>query len=346
MGAVHGLFYGRQVMTMEGRMKRIFSGIQPTGEVHIGNYLGAIQNWVKLTESYDCIYCIVDYHAVTIDYEPRLMQQKILDTAVINIACGLTRDRCTLFVQSHIPEHTELTWVFNCLTPIGDLERMTQFKQKAKQHRKNLNMGLLDYPALQAADILIYKAGYVPVGKDQYQHVELTREIARKFNSRFGEVFPEPQVLESKAPKILGLDGKSKMSKSMNNYIGMLDSPETIWEKLRPAVTDVNRVRRDDPGNPRKCNIYSLHRAFSTSGEIRQVAHDCRTASIGCIDCKKILLKNVVADLKPIQERAQDLQSNISRVKETLAEGADRCRGIASAVMGEVRDRMGLTFSN
>ncbi|NIQ37275.1 MAG: tryptophan--tRNA ligase [Proteobacteria bacterium] len=333
-------------MTIDTKPKRIFSGIQPTGDVHIGNYLGAIQNWVKLTEEYDCIYCIVDYHAVTIDYEPPLMQQKILDTALICIACGLTRDKCTLFVQSHIPEHTELTWVFNCLTPIGDLERMTQFKQKGKQHRKNINMGLLDYPVLQAADILIYKAGYVPVGKDQYQHVELTREIARKFNARFGHVFPEPVVLESKAPKILGLDGKSKMSKSMNNTIGLLESPEAIWEKLRIAVTDVNRVRRHDPGNPRKCNIYSLHRAFSSPEEVRQIAHDCRTAAIGCIDCKKILWKNMVAHLKPIQERAADLQRNIGRVKENLTGGADRCREIASGVMDEVRDRMGLTPTN
>ncbi|NIS69726.1 MAG: tryptophan--tRNA ligase [Proteobacteria bacterium] len=323
-------------------MKRIFSGIQPTGEVHIGNYLGALQNWVKLTETYDCIYCIVDYHAVTIEYEPHLMQQKILDTALICIACDLTPDKCTLFVQSHVPEHTELTWIFNCLTPIGDLERMTQFKQKARQHRKNINIGLLDYPVLQAADILIYKAGYVPVGKDQYQHVELTREIARRFNSRFGQVFPEPVVLESKSPKILGLDGKSKMSKSMNNYIGMLESPETIWEKLRTAVTDVNRIRRYDPGNPRKCNIYNLHRAFSSPQEIKQIAHDCRTASIGCIDCKKILWKNMVTHLRPIQERATELQHNIGRVKDTLSEGADRCRGIASAVMAEVRDGMGL----
>jgi len=327
---------------MEEKMKRIFSGIQPTGEVHIGNYLGAIQNWVKLTETYDCIYCIVDYHAVTIEYEPSLMQQKILDTALVCIACGLTPDRCILFVQSHVPEHTELTWIFNCLTSIGDLERMTQFKEKAKQHRKNINMGLLDYPVLQAADILIYKAGYVPVGKDQYQHVELTREIARKFNSRFGQVFPEPAVLESKAPKILGLDGKSKMSKSMDNYISVLESPETIWEKLRTAVTDVNRVRRYDLGNPRKCNIYNLHKAFSSPQEIKQIAHDCRSATIGCIDCKKVLWKNMITHLRPIQERAAELQRNIGYVKEVLAEGADRCRGIVSAVMAEVRDRMGL----
>lgn len=332
-------------MSMEGEMKRIFSGIQPTGEIHIGNYLGAIQNWVKLTEEYDCIYCIVDYHAITIEYEPRLMQQKILDTALINIACGLTRDKCTLFVQSHVPEHTELTWIFNCLTPIGDLERMTQFKQKAKQHRKNINMGLLNYPILQAADILIYKAGYVPVGKDQYQHVELTREIARKFNARFGQVFPEPMVLESKIPKILGLDGQYKMSKSMNNYIGMIESPETIWEKLRTAVTDVNRIRRNDLGNPRKCNIYSLHRAFSGSQEVRQVSRDCRTAAIGCIDCKEILWKNMIEHLKPIQERVRELQNDIGIVKETLAEGAGRCRKIASEVMAEIRERMGLVPS-
>ena len=324
-------------------MKRIFSGIQPTGDVHIGNYLGAIQNWVKLTESYDCIYCIVDYHAISIDYDPHLMQQRILDTALINIACGLTRERCTLFVQSHVREHTELAWIFNCVTPIGDLERMTQFKQKARQHRKNVNVGLLDYPILQAADILIYKAEFVPVGKDQYQHVELTREIARKFNARFGEVFPESAVLESKTPKILGLDGKHKMSKSMDNYIGLLESPEAIWEKLRTAVTDVNRVRRHDPGNPRKCNIYGLHRVFSNPQEVKEVGHECRTAGIGCIDCKKVLWKNMVAHLSPIQERARELQGNIGLVKQTLAQGADRCRGIASAVMAEVRNRMGLT---
>jgi tryptophanyl-tRNA synthetase len=273
------------------------------------------------------------------------MQQRILETALVNIACGLTPDRCTLFVQSHVPAHLELAWIFNCLTPIGDLERMTQFKQKAHQHRKNINMGLLGYPVLQAADILIYKAGYVPVGKDQYQHLELTREIARRFNTRFGDVFPEPAVLPSKSPKILGLDGKNKMSKSMNNYIGILESPEAIWEKLRPAVTDVNRVRRNDPGNPRKCNIFTIHGGFSTPREVRQIGRDCRTAAIGCIDCKKFLWKNMVAHLTPIQERARELQKDIGYVKEALAKGEKRCLEISSAVMAEVKDRIGLAPS-
>jgi tryptophanyl-tRNA synthetase len=185
-------------------MDRIFSGIQPSGEIHIGNYVGAICNWAQLVNRFECIYCVVDYHAITIEYEVASMQQKILETATTLVACGLTPDKCILFVQSHVPEHTELAWIFNCITPVGELERMTQFKEKAKQHRFNINMGLLDYPVLQAADILIYKAGYVPVGEDQIQHVELSREIARKFNACYGDTFPEPQVLLSDAPKILG----------------------------------------------------------------------------------------------------------------------------------------------
>ena len=231
-------------------MKRIFSGIQPTGEIHIGNYLGAIQNWVSLIDDYDCIYCIVDYHAITIDFESHMMESQIMETAIVNMGCGLDPERCSLFVQSHVPEHTELAWIFNCITPIGELERMTQFKDKSKQHRHNINIGLLDYPVLQAADILLYKAHFVPVGEDQFQHVELTREIARKFNRRFGEVFPEPQVLSPNTPRILGLDGKKKMSKSMNNYLGLTEPEDEIWEKLRKAVTDDARKRLSDPGDP------------------------------------------------------------------------------------------------
>jgi len=239
-------------------MKRIFSGIQPTGEIHIGNYIGAIKQWIELTSEYDCIYCVVDYHAITIEYDIEQLRQRTIDTGLILMACGLSPDNCKIFVQSHVPEHTELAWIFNCVTPIGELERMTQFKDKARQHRENINMGLMDYPVLQAADILIYKAGYVPVGEDQVQHIELSREVARKFNNRFSPLFPEPQAILSHAPRILGVDGINKMSKSMNNYIGILEDKDIIWEKLRTAVTDVNRVRRKDPGNPELCNIYTI----------------------------------------------------------------------------------------
>src|SRR4030043_505802 len=278
-------------------MDRIFSGIQPSGEIHVGNYVGAIRNWAQLIHRYECVYCVVDYHAISIDYEVDSMQKRILDTATALVACGVTPDRCIVCVQSHVPEHTELAWIFNCVTPIGELERMTQFKEKAKQHRQNINMGLLDYPVLQAADILIYKAGYVPVGEDQTQHVELSREIARKFNARYGETFPEPQVLLSTAPRILGTDGNAKMSKSMNNAIGLLEPPEVIREKLRTAATCPHRERRSDPGHPEHCNIFTMHQPFSKSDQIANVEQGCRTAGIGCIECKKILYKNMIEEL-------------------------------------------------
>ncbi len=323
-------------------MDRIFSGIQPSGEIHIGNYVGAIRHWVQLANHYDCIYCIVDYHAITIEYEVGSMQQRILETATILVACGLTPERCKLFVQSHVPEHTELAWIFNCVTPVGELERMTQFKEKGRQHRHNVNVGLLDYPVLQAADILIYKAGYVPVGEDQIQHVEFSREIARKFNTKFGETFPEPKVLLSTAPRILGTDGNAKMSKSMNNSIGLLDPREVIWEKLRTAVTDVKRQRRSDPGNPDKCNIFTMHQAFSKPDQIAFVDHNCRTAGIGCIECKEILFKNMVEEIGPIRERVKEMNQTPPYIIDVLKSGAARCKIIAKEVMDEVRTKMGV----
>lgn len=326
-------------------MDRIFSGIQPSGEIHIGNYVGAIRNWVRLVERYDCIYCVVDYHAITIEYEVELMQQRILETATILVACGLTPDKCIVFVQSHVPEHTELAWIFNCVTPVGELERMTQFKEKAKQHRQNINMGLLDYPVLQAADILIYKAGYVPVGEDQIQHVELSREIARKFNARFGNTFPEPQVILSDAPRILGTDGNAKMSKSMNNAIGLLEPSEIIWERLRTAVTDVNRQRRSDPGNPDRCNIFTMHQAFSKADQISYVDNNCRTAGIGCIECKEILFKNMMEELEPIQERVKEIREKPGYMIDVLRSGANRCKAIVKEVMEEVRTKIGVRSS-
>ena len=323
-------------------MDRIFSGIQPSGEIHIGNYVGAIRNWVKLTDRYNCIYCVVDYHAITIEYEVELMQKRILETATILIGCGLTPDKCIVFVQSHVPEHTELAWVFNSVTPIGELERMTQFKEKSKQHRQNINVGLLGYPVLQAADILIYKAGYVPVGEDQTQHVELSREIARKFNGRYGETFPEPQVLLSTAPRILGTDGQAKMSKSMNNAIGLLEPPEVIREKLRMAATCPHRERRSDPGHPEHCNIFTMHQAFSKSDQISNVEKSCRTAGIGCIECKEILYKSMIEELSPIQARVKEINAKPEYIVDVLKSGAARCKAIATEVMDEVRIKIGV----
>lgn len=323
-------------------MKRIFSGIQPSGEIHVGNYVGAIQNWVKLLDSYDSIFCIVDYHAITVEYDISQMQRNIRQAAIVNIASGLDPSKCTLFVQSQVPEHTELTWIFNCVSPLGELMRMTQFKEKAKQHLRNINVGLLDYPVLQAADILLYKADSVPVGEDQVQHIEFSREVARKFNTRFGELFPEPQALLTKSPRIMGLDGKTKMSKSLNNYIGILESQDTIWEKIRTAVTDEDRKRRTDPGNPEVCNLFTLHEAFSNSEEIERIDSECRRAEIGCVECKKILFENMMARLEPIQDRAKALEKDQEYVDSALNKGAQHCREIAAQVMEEVRDKVGL----
>ncbi len=323
-------------------MARVFSGIQPTGDIHIGNYVGALRQWVSLMDRYECIYCVVDYHAISVEYETSAMAQRSLDTALILIACGLDPEKCHLFIQSHVPEHTELAWVFNCVTPVGELERMTQFKDKSRQHKTNINMGLMDYPVLQAADILIYKAEFVPVGEDQVQHVELSREIARKFNGRFEQVFPEPEAILSAAPRILGTEGKNKMSKTLKNYIGILEDESSIWEKLRTAVTDVARVRRSDPGNPDVCNIFTMHRAFTPDELRRELDAGCRSATIGCIDCKRVLLKKMVEELAPIREKALSLRERPDYVMEAVRKGAAECKDLARETMDEVRSALNL----
>ncbi|MBM4056134.1 MAG: tryptophan--tRNA ligase [Planctomycetes bacterium] len=322
--------------------KRLFSGIQPSGEVHIGNYLGAIKNWVGMIDQYDCIFCIVDYHAITIEYDPKEMQNRIIKAAAVNIAAGLDPDKCTLFVQSHVPEHTELAWILNSVTPVGHLERMTQFKDKAKQHRDNINTGLFTYPVLQAADILVYKGEAVPVGEDQVQHIELAREIARKFNQRYGETFPDPQEILSNAPRIMGLDGKTKMSKSRDNYISLVESPESIWKKLSTAVTDENRKRRTDPGNPDICNLFALHKFYSGSEQIERINRACRIAEIGCIECKKTLSENIVSDLAPMREKYEQLIKDKNFIIDILHKGAKKCKSMAETTMSEVKKRMGL----
>ena len=332
--------FGQRVMS-EHR-QRIFSGIQPTGEAHLGNYLGAIRNWVELTEAYDCIYCIVDLHALTLPYEPEEMPRRVFDLAVSLLAAGLDPDRCTLFVQSAVPEHAELAWVLDTVAPVGDLQRMTQFKEKSAG-QESVNAGILNYPVLMAADILLYRAGFVPVGEDQLQHLELTRELARRWNARYGEVFPEPQALVGRAPRILGLDGASKMSKSAGNTIRMLAGPDEIRERLRAAVTDPDRVRRDDPGNPNVCNIFALHGHFTPETGREEVEVRCQTATIGCVACKEKLAGHMADRLAPIRERARELREHPERVYEILDAGAERCGAIARETLGEVYERMGLS---
>jgi tryptophanyl-tRNA synthetase len=336
-------------------MSRIFSGIQPTGELHIGNYLGAVKNWVQLQHSYDTIICIVDYHAITNPYEPEQLRARRHDLAIGLLASGLDPNVCTIFVQSQVPEHTELAWFINTITPLGELERQTQFKEKAER-QESVAAGILNYPVLQAADILLYRADKVPVGEDQVQHLELTRVVARRWNASFGRklgtfgedggeererFFPEPEPLLTPTRRVMGLDGKSKMSKSMGNTIGLLESPESIWAKLRPAVTDPKRIKKTDPGTPEVCNIYHLHKAFSTPQTVEHVATQCRAAGWGCIDCKKVLAESMEAELGPIRRRAAELASTPALVDDALATGAAHCRALASETMDEVRERMG-----
>ncbi len=324
-------------------MDRIFSGIQPTGDLHIGNWLGAVRNWVALQEQYDCIYCVVDLHAVTIPYEASQLAARTRDVAIGLLAAGIDPDRAILFVQSMVPEHAELNWLFTTVAPLGELERMTQFKDKTEK-LESIPAGLLCYPILQAADILLYRANKVPVGEDQLQHLELTRHIARRWNNAYAPeaaYFPEPEGMLTKAKRIMGLDGQTKMSKSLGNTIGMLDTPEEIWQKLRPAPTDPARVTRTDPGNPEICNIFALHQYFSSPETVAEVDVKCRTAGWGCLDCKRRLADAMIETLAPIRERAVELKQNPAAVDRVLTQGAERARTIARTTLKEARQRMG-----
>jgi len=323
-------------------MSRIFSGIQPSGELHIGNYLGAVKNWVELQRSYESFFCVVDYHAITVPYDPDDLRTRRREMLVSLLASGLDPSVATIFVQSMVPEHTELAWIFNTVTPLGELERQTQFKDKASR-QESIPAGLLNYPVLQAADILLYRADLVPVGEDQVQHLELSREIARRWNARFGEgFFAEPQAKLTPSRRIMGLDGNAKMSKSMGNTVGLLEEPASIWAKLRPAVTDPARVRKTDPGTPEVCNVYHLHRAFSPPDVVKHVETQCRTAGWGCIDCKKVLFENVNAELTPIRARAAEVRARPELVDEVAGDGAATAQRVAGATMREVKERMGL----
>ena len=280
---------------------------------------------------------------MTVRFDPAEMEQSIFNAAVDYLAAGLDPNKSILMLQSTVSEHTELAWILNTITPIGWLSRVPTFKEKRKENPDYVHMGLLDYPVLMAADILLYKGEVVPVGDDQVPHLELTREIVRKFNGQFGVTFPEPKARLGKVPRILGLDGVSKMSKSLKNCIYLDETREQVWKKLSTAVTDTHRKRRSDPGDPEICNIYTMHKGFSNAEDIEYCAKECRSAGIGCIDCKKILLENMCNALKPLQEKQKELRNDPDRVYTVLKDGHARAKKIAAQTMEEVYERIGIS---
>lgn len=323
--------------------KIMLSGIQPTGALHIGNYLGALKNWENILNEYYGFFFIADYHAITIEYDSGEMQKRIIDTAIEYLACGLDLEKCSIFVQSDVEPHTELAWIFNSIIPVAELERMTQYKDKARKNAENINAALLTYPSLMAADILLYHPDIVPVGEDQEQHVELTRMIVRKFNNRYGEYFKEPETYHGKVLRILGLDGVNKMSKSLNNHIPLrLSAEDTEKLILQKAVTDQNRKLKTDKGNPEICNVYSYHKIFSSEEEQKEICNDCKNANIGCVQCKKMLAKNINNELSPIREKIEKFSNDKDYVYNVLNEGKKSALKVAQKTLYEVRDLMGL----
>ena len=306
-------------------MARVFSGIQPSGELHIGNYLGAVRNWVRLQDEHECLFSIVDLHALTQPYEPAQLAERTVEMGVGLFAAGIDPERAIVFVQSHVAEHSELDWLLTTVTPLGELERQTQFKDKA-QRQESVPAGLLNYPVLQSADVLLYRATLVPVGEDQLQHLELMREIARRWNARFGEFFPEPQAQLTATKRVLGLDGQAKMSKSLGNTIGLFDPPEVIWEKLKPAATDPARKTRKDPGTPELCNLYTIHQGFSPPDVVQRVAHNCRTAGWGCLDCKRALGDHLLERMEAIRARREEYASRPDTIWDVLRAGGEKAR--------------------
>jgi len=322
--------------------RRVFSGARPTGKQHLGNYLGAIQNYVNLQEEYECVYCIVDVHALTTLEDTGGLQKNIYDMMLDWLAAGLDPRKSSLFVQSHVPEVMELHTLLSMVTPLGWLLRVPTFKEKARLQPQNINYGLVGYPVLMTADIVLYKAEVVPVGEDQLPHLELAREIARRFNNLFGNTFPEPEAKLTSFPLILGLDGKEKMSKQLNNDIELALSDEETVERIMTAVTDPARRYRDDPGHPEICNIYRLHGYF-TPFRLEEIASQCRSAKIGCVECKQLLAQEINATLKPFRERRATLANKPKYIADVLADGAERARVIARETLREVKQKMGLT---
>jgi tryptophanyl-tRNA synthetase len=318
----------------------IFSGMQPTGALHLGNYLGALKQWVELQEQYDSIFCIVDYHAMTIDYNPNDIDERITELALDYLAAGLDPEKSIIFVQSQIPEHTELGWIFNTVTPLGELERMTQFKEKSEQYRKNVNAGLFTYPILQAADILLYKADRVPVGEDQVQHVELTRDIAKKFNKKFGKTFPEAKPILTDSARIMShTDPTKKMSKSLGDkhFISLTDDAKTIQKKIRSAVTDTD-AGADSPGVK---NLFDILEAIDET-VVKGFKKEHQKGTLKYSDLKDVVANTIISHLEPFQERRKELEEQKEEVAEILIEGAKSARKIARRTMEEVREKIGV----
>src|SRR4029079_19636068 len=314
--------------------------IQPSGIVHLGNDLGAIQNYVRLQHEFEAIYCVVDYHALTSQHDADALRRGVREMAASLLALGLDPGKCTLFVQSHRPEHTELTWLLATVTPVSWVERTPTYKEKRETQPDDVNHALLTYPVLQAADIVIYKATHVPVGKDQAAHLELSRKIVRAFNHRYGETFPEPQAVHTEAPVVLGTDRARKMSKSVGNTIEILAEPDVIRRQVMSMVTDTQRIKRTDPGRPEVCNVCQLQRFFGDDYE--ELWKGERTARTGCVDMKKVLAERIVRHYAPARERYLELIADDRQVADILEQGAERLRPIARATMDEVHAKMGL----
>jgi tryptophanyl-tRNA synthetase len=326
-------------MTETTQRERVFSGIQPSGASHLGNYLGAQVNYVALQDQYDAIYGIVDYHAMTTVHDGAQMRQLTHEMVLDLLAVGLDPDRCALIRQSDFPEHAELAWIFNTVVPVSWVERTPTYKEKRDEGVEN-SMGLLDYPVLQAADIVIYKASRVPIGKDQAAHLELSREIVRAFNRRYGPIFPEPQAVFTEAPVVLGTDGVRKMSKSAGNTIPIFAEPDEIRRIVQKMVTDPQRIKRTDPGRPEVCNVCQLHRFFGE--DYIQIQDGERTARTGCVETKELLAERIIERFRPMRARREELASDPGTVERVLAAGAAKVRPILEATMSEVRVATGI----
>jgi tryptophanyl-tRNA synthetase len=323
--------------------ERVLSGMQASGRVHLGNLVGALLNWVRLQDTYECYYFIADWHALTAGYSnPPAIKESVRDLLINFLAVGLDPEKCTIFVQSRILEHAELHLLLSMITPLGWLERVPTYKEKQQElkERDLSTYGFLGYPLLQTADIIIYRAKHVPVGVDQVPHLEISREIARRFNNCYGEVFPEPEALLTEFAKVPGVDGR-KMSKSYNNAIYLSDTPQEVEQKIRTMATDPARVKRTDRGTPDLSPVFQLHKIFSSREEQEMVAEGCRTAGIGCIDCKKVLIRNVFRVLEPIWAKRAEFLNNPTRLKEIIEHGNEKARKAAQETMALVRDAMG-----
>ena len=327
----------------------ILSGMRPTGQLHLGNYFGALQNWVDLQDSYQCIYTIVDIHALTTIETPEdisNIRPNIYEMALDWLAAGINPNQSTIFIQSHIPEVMTLNTLLSMVTPLGWLMRVPTFKEKVRQMdqtEESVNYGLVGYPILQTADIILYKADTVPVGQDQLPHLELAREIVRRFNSRFGKTFPEPQAKLTKVPLIVGLDGQQKMSKSLDNHIDLASNDEDTTKRVLTAFTDPQRTTRDTPGRPSVCNVYSLHNIFTKESDVSTIKQECTSATRGCVDCKRQLAQNLNTYLGPMRERRNELSKRPDDIKDILSAGAKTARTIAQSTIEEVYEKMGLS---